>query len=175
MSSPEFNVFKVGLFAELDRKKDRILAGKMSLLERVQPLTEEWAMGDCALDGVATVAMPTAVKNHRAATAWLFQHPEDSADISIALKTIHALMVFSLSDQGGQFRSQEGIPLCANHEPCDASMISALVDRLTEWTRADSFGELHPVQQSALVLIRLLDISPFVEATARTSRVVANG
>jgi len=43
-----------------------------------------------------------------------------------------------------------------------------------EWFNSDSFHEMHEVEKTALILIKLIDIWPFEEGNGRTLRLFAN-
>jgi len=45
---------------------------------------------------------------------------------------------------------------------------------MCQWTQADSFLELHPVEQSAIVHLRVIEVQPFESANNRTARVAAS-
>lgn len=137
-------------------------------------LSTQWASNDCQLDGLTASQMEKAVENHQNAIALLMSKPDGiRMDCSLILD-VHSMMMNGLSEEAGQIRTGLIAPLSANHEPPDPTAIESAMLNLLEWTSADSFLELHPVQQMALVLVRLLDIYPFTDGTPRTSRVVAN-
>jgi Fic family protein len=175
MWSGDFRIAREGLFDRIDQKKERILKSKDSssgrFLWRNPQMLYDWALNDCRLDRVRAEDLERAVENHQGATDWLFA--KDMLDSEI-LRTVHFKMVAGLNAEAGEFRSSEAAPLFSNHEPSDPVVVPAAVDRLLQWISAESFAELHPIQQSALTLIRLLDIVPFRKASARTSRVAAN-
>lgn len=52
--------------------------------------------------------------------------------------------------------------------------IGRSIQNLEQWLGADSFGELHPVEQTALCLTRLVDIWPFEMGNTTTAVVFAN-
>ncbi|MBZ5536883.1 MAG: Fic family protein [Acidobacteriia bacterium] len=175
--SHETHFIGKGMFHELDGKLQEFLEkradpevnGRYELI-----LSNEWASNDCQLDGVAGSPLEKAIENHQNATALLMSRPEPVVQGLSLIKDIHSMMMDGLSDEAGQFRIGGIVPLSVGHQPPEADGIEAAMGRLLEWVSADSFLELHPVQQAALVLVRLLDIYPFADGTPRTCRVMAN-
>ena len=52
--------------------------------------------------------------------------------------------------------------------------LPVLLETACLWYTADSFTELNPIEQAALVLLRLLELRPFEEGNERTSLVAAS-
>ena len=169
--------FRRGLFHELDgklqefrdKKGDPEVDGRYELI-----LSTEWATNDCELDGVSGPLLQKAIENHQNAAALLMSRPEAVFQDPPLIKDFHSIMMEGLSDEAGQFRPGGIVPLTVDHQPPDADAVEAAISRLLEWISADSFRELHPIQQTGLVLVRLLDIYPFSDGTPRTCRVTAN-
>jgi len=59
-------------------------------------------------------------------------------------------------------------------KPPPADSVPAIVDAMCRWTDADSFVELHPVEQSAIVHLRLIEIQPFEQSNEVTALVAAS-
>ncbi|HWX39657.1 MAG TPA: Fic family protein [Blastocatellia bacterium] len=59
-------------------------------------------------------------------------------------------------------------------KPPPPESIPAIVEAMCRWTDADSFIELHPVEQSAIVHLRLTEIQPFEDANQGTAFVAAS-
>jgi len=55
-----------------------------------------------------------------------------------------------------------------------SEQLPILLASALSWYTADSFAELNPVEQSALVLLRLLDIQPFESENGRTALTAAS-
>jgi Fic family protein len=55
-----------------------------------------------------------------------------------------------------------------------SEQLPILLESALSWYTADSFAELNPVEQSALVLLRLLDIQPFESENERTALTAAS-
>src|SRR5262245_8439970 len=54
--------------------------------------------------------------------------------------------------------------------PVSPGMIADTVELACRWFSADSFVELHPVEQAGIVLLRLIEIEPFAERNEATAR-----
>jgi Fic/DOC family len=48
------------------------------------------------------------------------------------------------------------------------------IEAACRWFSAESFAELHPVEQASIVLLRLIDIRPFEQANEQTALVAAS-
>jgi Fic family protein len=55
-----------------------------------------------------------------------------------------------------------------------AEHLTAAIEGACRWYAAESFGELHPVEQASIVLLRLIEIQPFENANERTALVAAS-
>lgn len=178
MSSENFHFVKQGMFHVLDERLRAFQArqGDSSVKGRYESiLADEWAVNDCRLDGIAASDFEQAVENHQNAAALMLARPVIGLLDTDVIRDVHSMMAFGLSEEAGVFRNKEISPLFENHVPLESAAIEAALANLVEWTSADSFAELHPIQQTALVLIRLLDICPFADATPRTCRLLADG
>lgn len=177
MPSDELKFVTPGMFHRSDEMREAFQARLQDppVNARYRSILKiDWAENDCRLDGVAEARLSRAIENHQRATALLLSKAEKEPLSASLIQTIHRLMVEGLDPEGGRFRRGEVAPLSVNHEPSHPAVIEPALHRMLEWTTADSFAELHPFQQSALVLIRLLDVYPFTAATPRTCRVFAN-
>ncbi|MEK6301779.1 MAG: Fic family protein [Acidobacteriota bacterium] len=54
-------------------------------------------------------------------------------------------------------------------EPAAATLLLAKLESACHWFAADSFIELHPAEQAAIVLMRLIELKPFEEGNKRTA------
>lgn len=74
---------------------------------------------------------------------------------------------------GGGFRGSAGgasrVP-----KPAAPEHLPALIESACRWYTAESFGELNPVEQASIVLLRLIDMQPFEQANERTALVAAS-
>jgi len=55
-----------------------------------------------------------------------------------------------------------------------AENLPLALDSACQWFTADSFVELHPIEQASIVLLRLIDIKPFDQTNERTALVAAS-
>jgi hypothetical protein len=58
-------------------------------------------------------------------------------------------------------RRLDAVRLSAAHDPAPAVILPRLIDNACDWFRTQSFGEIHPVEQAALVYLRLNDLQPY--------------
>src|SRR5262249_4423482 len=71
-------------------------------------------------------------------------------------------------------RKTEARPINAAHDPTPAVLLPRMIDNAFEWFTAESFGELHAVEQAAVVYLRLLDLHPFPTHTRQTALLAAS-
>lgn len=55
-----------------------------------------------------------------------------------------------------------------------AENLPAVLDSACQWFSADSFAELHPVEQASIVFLRLIEIRPFDQRTEQTALIAAS-
>lgn len=72
------------------------------------------------------------------------------------------------------FRQAEGQPLGRAHQPAPAIILPRLLEQACSWFTAPSFAEIHPVEQAALVYLRLLDLQPFATHHEPTALLAAS-
>ena len=56
----------------------------------------------------------------------------------------------------------------------DPRIVAASIELACRWFNADSFLQLHPVEQSGIALLRLVEIRPFAERNDGTARIAAS-
>jgi len=59
-------------------------------------------------------------------------------------------------------------------EPTPAARLPLVIESACRWFAAESFRELNPIEQAAIVYLRLLEFQPFEHASDRTSLVAAS-
>ena len=64
--------------------------------------------------------------------------------------------------------------MAPGHEPTEAELVGPVIDNALGWFQSESFAQMHEVEKSALMLIKLLDVQPFDEANGRTLRLFSN-
>jgi len=55
-----------------------------------------------------------------------------------------------------------------------AEMLPVVLEGACQWFSADSFAELHPIEQAGIVLLRLIELRPFDEGNEKTALVAAS-
>jgi hypothetical protein len=71
-------------------------------------------------------------------------------------------------------RNDEPKPINAAHDPTPAVLLPRMIDHAFDWFSTESFGQLHAVEQAAVVYLRLLDLYPFPTLTRLTSLLAAS-
>ena len=71
-------------------------------------------------------------------------------------------------------RRDEPTPINAAHDPTPAVLLPRMIDHAFDWFSTESFGQLHAVEQAAVVYLRLLDLYPFPTLTRLTSLLAAS-
>jgi Fic family protein len=96
---------------------------------------------------------------------------------SIDGATLTAGMIFdwqtALLIEGG-FRTKQVEPQVSGHAPAQPNALPTLLSTTLEWFGAESFLELHPIEQAALVHARFLDVQFFPSENTRLARFAAN-
>lgn len=67
------------------------------------------------------------------------------------------------------WRSESAEPLFGKHPTLPPALIEGALQRFFSWAASDGFGEIHPIEQTVLCQLRLLEICPF----AKHSHVIA--
>jgi Fic family protein len=71
--------------------------------------------------------------------------------------------------QGGQrFQSTDST------SKVKTEILPVVLEGACQWFSADSFAELHPIEQAGIVLLRLIDLRPFDQGNERTALVAAS-
>lgn len=90
------------------------------------------------------------------------------------LQELHLLSQAGISNDGGQWRTGAGKSLAPNHKPTDTDILFPLLENALEWFQAESFFELHPMEQAWLVHLRLMELQPFDRANGRVVRLATS-
>ncbi|MCS6805787.1 MAG: Fic family protein [Acidobacteriota bacterium] len=120
--------------------------------------------------------------NYAQAVQWLHKlvtdetsRPESPVELTPErLCHLHSLAVGQTDQAAGRFRAQPINPLYTGHEPAQPEELPRLIELTLEWFAADSMSELHPVEQAALVHLRLYELQPFGKASGRLTRLAAS-
>jgi Fic family protein len=79
-------------------------------------------------------------------------------------------LLLKLNDvQGGQDLQATG-----STSKVKAEILPLVLEGACQWFSADSFAELHPIEQAGIVLLRLIDLHPFDHGNERTALVAAS-
>ena len=146
---------------------------------------EVWARHNCALDQPVERAAPVpeswqdARRRHQEchveAWRWFLERARQSAAPTPAdLRNLHSRLMGLSQGRPADYRQVPAAPLLESHEPAEPELVPQLVDTALEWCRADSFAEMHEVEQAALVLLKLTDIQPFDRHNGKTLRLFSN-
>ena len=65
------------------------------------------------------------------------------------------------TDPGRGLRHNNGPQLFGEHSPLSPEFVEKALSRFFVWVSSDSYSEIHPVKQSILCQLRLLEIMPF--------------
>jgi Fic family protein len=74
---------------------------------------------------------------------------------------------------GGALRNGPGT-ISGSLKPPAPNHLPAVLESAFQWYTAESFAELNPIEQAALVLLRLIEIQPFEKNNQRTALVAAS-
>ena len=146
---------------------------------------EVWAGHNCALDrpGEGTGPEPDSRQGERGrqrqrhvkAWRWFLERARESAaPTPNDLRQLHSRLTGQPVDRPCEYRHGPAAPLLDSHDPAEPELVPPLVDSALQWCRADSFGEMHEVEQAALVLLKLTDIQPFDRHNGKTLRLFSN-
>ena len=146
---------------------------------------EVWAGHNGALDQAGEGAGPEPDsresergrhrQRHLKAWRWFLERARQSAaPTPTDLRQLHSRLTGQPAGRLSEYRHGQALPLLESHDPAEPELVPQLVDAALEWCRADSFGEMHEVEQAALVLLKLTDIQPFDRHNGKTLRLFSN-
>ena len=176
------------LFAGIIGQRDRWIERQRSPGADVtfERLTGDlWARHNCDLDQPGEGAAPVPdswqqegrrqLECHVEACRWFLESaPQSAAPTPADLQQLHSRLMGQPAGLLSDFRNGPAAPLLESHDPAEPELVPHLVDTALQWCRADSFGEMHEVEQTALVLLKLTDIQPFDRHNGKTLRLFSN-
>lgn len=176
------------LFAGIIGQRDRWRQRKGSRGSNVafEKLTGDlWARHNCALDRPGDRVGPEKKsrqsegrrqrEHHVKACRWFLETARQSTTPTADdLRQLHSRLMGEAEGRPSDYRQAPAAPLVEGHDPAEGELIPDLVDAALQWCRADSFGEMHEVEQAALVLLKLTDIQPFDRQNGKTLRLFSN-
>ena len=144
-----------------------------------------WARHNCALDRPEVGVEPgqgsrqdegrRQRERHVKACRWFLESARQStAPTATDLRQVHSRLMGEAEGRPSAYRQAPAAPLVEGHDPAEPELVSDLVDTALQWCQADSFGEMHEVEQAALVLLKLTDIQPFDRQNGKTLRLFSN-
>lgn len=175
-------------FAGLIERRDRWLLMKdhPDARARFEQLTGlDWAQHNYGLDAGSDAALWQAatldasciykLQAHIAAVQTLLRLADEKEFLTADdLLELHRALLSDVHPEAGQFRQQDAAPLAPGHEPTEAELVRPVIDNALGWFQSESFAQMHEVEKSALMLIKLLDVQPFDEANGKTVRLFSN-
>ena len=78
------------------------------------------------------------------------------------------------TDPGGGLRKNKGPELFGKLSPLSPEFLEKALSRFFVWVSSDSYAEIHPVKQSILCQLRLLEIMPFSSYSHLVSIIFSN-
>jgi Fic family protein len=173
-------------FAGIIEKRDRwrALRSEPAAKDRWERLLGPyWAKQNCALEAIRNSNLghskdldgaPHELQAHIAAAQILMRLAEDKeALLPEDLLEIHRIMFAGIHPSAGTYRQRDMDSLGEGHEPTAAELVAPVVENALGWFQSPSFAEMHEVEKSALMLIKLVDIQPFEEGNGKTLRLVS--
>jgi Fic family protein len=175
-------------FARLVERRERLRVLKESAALQArfaQLLGPIWARDSYALDEMTKSlgsfqqtgngSKARQLRCHADAAQWLYQTSQTQASLSSGdLVELHRRLLSAMDTSAGHFRESEVSSLAEGHEPLEAELVPFAVQNALEWFNAASFHEMHEVEKTALVLMKLADIVPFEQGNGLTLRLFAN-
>ena len=89
------------------------------------------------------------------------------------LLELHSIL-FNGRKGAGELRQTAMQPLYRGHDCPDPQFIDRSLDNFFNWLTAESISEIHPIEKSALVLTRIVDIWPFEYGNVTAAVMLAN-
>jgi len=141
--------------------------------ERLRRLLFEGAAAEAPEEHLA-LGFAGAVRRLSAYVADAVEHGR-SADLTLELLLDLARLSMGRAAGGVELlRQRRANPLYPEHDPCSPEELPHLLRLAVDWFAAESFAELNPLEQAAVVHIRLMDLQPFERAYQRVARLAAN-
>jgi fido (protein-threonine AMPylation protein) len=90
-----------------------------------------------------------------------------------ALARLHDLL-FAQRPGAGHFRGTELRPLYRGQDCAPPEFIERSLENMADWLGAESFSQIHPIEQCALAIARVIDIWPFEFGNLTVALVLGN-
>jgi Fic family protein len=145
----------------------------------------DWAKQSYALETLSDATLcqaetldpsrTTELDGHIAAAQTLLRLADERQFLSgDDLLELHRILLSGIHLRAGEFRQQDAAPLAPGHEPTEAELVGPVIDNALAWFQSESFAQMHEVEKSALMLIKLVDVQPFDAANGPTLRLFSN-
>lgn len=184
----EFKLKTSQLFSEITGQRDRWekQQGTSAATGVFKRLTGDfWASHNCVLDGLGPGPIAeqesrqnkrqNQLEDHLKSSHWFLEKVRKNiGPTSADLQELHARLMGQSVSRLSNYRQTPATPLMEGHFPVESEMVPLLVENALQWFQADSFGEMHEVEQTALVLLKLTDIQPFERYNGKTLRLFSN-
>lgn len=89
------------------------------------------------------------------------------------LQAVNAALLGNVPSSG-VLRTGAGQRLSEYHNPAPAIILPRLLENALDWFETKSFSEIHPVEQAAVVFLRLADLQPFDQLNEETALLAAS-
>lgn len=121
-------------------------------------------LSDCAT-GVSAAALTGAE------SLVVSSRPELTLEV---LRSLHRIALADEDSRAGQWRERRATPLYPSQDPCLPEALPVLLALAMDWFSAESLQELHPLEQAAIVHLRLNELQPFDRGTGRIARLASS-
>jgi len=116
-------------------------------------------------------------KDHYEALNYLYEsieHDKKHTLSEVFIRNLQKLIVKETDPEyAGAYRTSNVIITGSDHRPPDASEVSMLMKELLTWVKENK-NKLHPIELSALLHHKLVNIHPFFDGNGRTARLIMN-
>ncbi len=175
-------------FAGLIERRDRwvLMRDQPEARARFEQLTgPDWARQNCGLDAISEATLwqsetldpsrASQLQCHIAAVQTLLRLADEKEFLAgDDLLELHRILLSGVHPRAGEFRQQDATPLALGHDPIEAELVAPVIDNALGWFQSESFAQMHEVEKSTLMLIKLMDVQPFDEANGKTLRLFSN-
>jgi hypothetical protein len=135
-------------------------------LERLKgpDASSAWASADLIIAALEGASSPSSVSNARQSLTTVTKG---------GLLAAHALL-FAGRAGAGQWRQTPLQPQYRGQDCAPPEFIERSADNLVTWLNAESFTQIHPIEQCALAMTRIVDVWPFEFGNLTVALVLGN-
>lgn len=125
--------------------------------------------------GQVDSSLGRAIANYSSALDYVQASARSGAGFGADLLcNVNRLLIAGLEEGGGELRKGGAAELVPGIAPLEADLITGALARTMQWFSAESLGDLHPVEQATLALMRIVEIQPFVTHNLATALLSAS-